>query len=109
MYRVQKTMEVSACHSLQLGYESKCKGLHGHNWTIVLYCQAETLNSDGMVEDFTRIKQSIHDRLDHRHLNEVLEFNPTAENIARWCVEQVKTAYRCDVQESSGNIATYEK
>ena len=35
--------------------------------------------------------------------------DPTAENIARWCTEQVPQCYKAMVQESTGNIAIYEE
>ena len=70
--------------------------------------KAETLNQNGMVVDFTEIKRKIKDRLDHQNLNDVLPFNPTAENIARWCVEQIPSCYKAMVQESEGNMAAYE-
>jgi 6-pyruvoyltetrahydropterin/6-carboxytetrahydropterin synthase len=38
---------------------------------------------NGMVVDFTKLKEII-DRLDHKNLNELLEFEPTAENIVHW-------------------------
>ena len=41
-------------------------------------------------------------------VNDVIGCNPTAENIARWCQQQVPNCYRVEVQESSGNLAIYE-
>lgn len=107
MYYIQKTFEVSACHHLVLDYESKCTRLHGHNWIITVCCKSRELNSNGMVCDFTLVKERIHGYLDHGNLNELLPFNPTAENIARWCTEQIPECYKAVVQESEGNIATY--
>lgn len=109
MYFVSKSMEISAAHKLNLSYESKCQNLHGHNWHVTIYCKAEELNQDGMVCDFTHIKKAIHEKLDHQYLNDILPFNPTAENMARWMCEQIPTCYKVSVQESDGNIATYEK
>lgn len=109
MYIVKKTFEISASHFLKLSYESKCSSLHGHNWIISICCRAETLNSNGMVIDFSTIKKTIHEQLDHKNLNEVLPFNPTAENIARWICDQIPFCFRVEVQESEGNIAIYEK
>lgn len=102
-------MEISAAHRLNLSYESKCQNLHGHNWHVTIYCKAEELNKDGMVCDFTHIKKAIHEKLDHQYLNDILPFNPTAENMARWMCEQIPTCYKVSIQESDGNIATYEK
>ena len=62
-----------------------------------------------MVTDFTQIKKMIHGHIDHRNLNEVLKFNPTAENIARWIVDTVPNCYRAEVWESRDNMAAYER
>ena len=101
-------MEIAGSHKLTLDYDSPCQNLHGHNWIITVYCAAEELNANGMIIDFKVIKEKIHKALDHKNLNEVLDFNPTAENIARWVVEQIPSCYKAQVQESEGNIAIYE-
>lgn len=107
MYYVTKRLEISASHRLDLDYDSKCTSLHGHNWIITVHCRAKELNSNGMVADFTDIKETVMGKLDHANLNEVVPFNPTAENIARWICENVPNCYRVDVQESEGNTASY--
>lgn len=109
MYYVSKRMEIAACHRLNLSYESKCENLHGHNWIITVFCKAKTLNEDGMVCDFKHIKNTIHGKLDHGFLNDLLPFNPTAENIAKWVVDTVPSCYKASVQESEGNTAVYVK
>ena len=108
MYYCIKDLEISAAHKLTLSYESPCSRLHGHNWKLRVFCRAESLNPDGMVVDFTHIKKAIHGKLDHQYLNDVLPFNPTAENIARWVVDTIPECYRCEVKESEGNTAIYE-
>lgn len=109
MYYIKKKFEISAAHRLCLSYESKCTNLHGHNWIITVECKARELNADGMVTDFTHVKEAVMSRLDHAVINDVLDVNPTAENIARWIVDNVPNCFRAEVQESEGNVAIYEK
>ena len=109
MYYVSKRMEIAGSHRLNLSYESKCENLHGHNWVVTVCCRAKDLNRDGMVCDFKHIKDQIHGYLDHGNFNELLPFNPTAENIAKWIFEQISECYKVEIQESSGNVAVYEE
>ena len=109
MYYVSKRMEIAGAHYLKLDYPSKCRNFHGHNWIVTVHCKTRQLNKNGMVEDFTHIKRAIHDKLDHAVLNDVVDFNPTAENIAKWICEQIPTCYKVEVQESEGNVACYEE
>ena len=109
MYKIVKRIEISASHNLKTSYDSLCNQLHGHNWIITIYCQSKELDENGMVEDFSAIKSLINRQLDHKYLNDVLPFNPTAENIAGWICEQIPTCYKVEVQESENNTAIYEK
>ena len=108
MYYIEKKIEISAAHYLNLPYESKCTRLHGHNWLITVCCKAASLDENGMVTDFGLIKQKVQDTFDHRCLNEVMDVNPTAENIARLICDSIPRCYRVSVQESEGNTAVYE-
>ena len=110
MYYVSKRLEIAGSHQLKLNYESKCQNLHGHNWIVVVYCKSKELDANGMVYDFTHIKAKVMDKLDHQHLNDVVDFNPTAENMAKWICEQIgDKCYKVSVQESEGNVAVYER
>ena len=109
MYTVTKRLEIAGAHNLALPYASKCENLHGHNWIITVTCQSETLTEYGMVTDFALIKKEIGDRLDHKYLNNIFVFNPTAENIAKWVCDMIPNCVKVSVQESEGNVATYER
>lgn len=109
MYYISKRMEIAGAHSLNLNYESKCRNLHGHNWIVNVFCKSETLDTNGMVVDFAIIKKHIQDQLDHKYLNDIFDFNPTAENMAKWICDQIPFCYKVSVQESEGNIAIYER
>jgi 6-pyruvoyltetrahydropterin/6-carboxytetrahydropterin synthase len=109
MYKVKKQFEISASHKLYLDYDSPCQEIHGHNWKITVFCRSKELDNNGMVIDFSEIKRLVHGQLDHKHLNKVLQFNPTAENIAKWIVDTIPTCYKAIVEESTNNEASYEK
>ena len=114
MYKVSKRMEIAGSHQLNLDYDSKCKNIHGHNWIVTVYIKSLALDKNGMVIDFTHVKRVIHDVLDHHHINDVVNMNPTAENMAKWICDEVTKVcevgecYKVEVQESEGNIAVYE-
>ena len=76
---------------------------------ITVYCRSKELNADGMVIDFSHIKKAVKSKLDHQNLNDILPFNPTAENIARWVCEQIPSCFKVEVKESEGNTAIYEE
>ena len=113
MYEIEKHMEIAGSHKLDLNYESKCQNQHGHNWHVWVSVEAEELDVNGMVVDFTHLKKNIHDKMDHQHLNDIFTFNPTAENICKWIADEVNlirpgiNCYKVKVQESDGNVAMW--
>lgn len=114
MYIVKKRMEISGSHCLVLPYDSPCERRHGHNWIITVWIRGTKLNECGMLADFAKIKRTIHGQLDHTHINDAVDFNPTAENMAKWVSDTLTeqfgyTCYKVEVQESEGNSATYER
>lgn len=110
MYYASKRMEIAGAHKLKLDYESKCQNIHGHNWIVTVFLRSDEINKNGMIMDFTHIKKAVHGVLDHQYVNEVVDFNPTAENIAKWICDKLgEKCYKVSVQESEGNIAEYER
>ena len=77
---------ISASHELNLPYKSKCTALHGHEYYIEVRIKTEDLNSDGMVIDYSAIKNVINE-LGHKHLNDIIE-QPTAENIVNYLLDK---------------------
>lgn len=120
-YRVKRAFSFAAAHYLRLDYSSPCARLHGHNWNVVVSVEAPRLDANGMVCDFSRIKQTVVERFDHRSLNDDVEAlattNPTAENIAKtiadWLDAELRFAgngafvRRVDVEESPGSVASF--
>ena len=108
MYYVSKRIEIAGAHQLKLDYESKCSNVHGHNWIIIVHCKAEELNSNGMIVDFSHIKEVVM-QFDHAYINDKMPCNPTAENMAKFICDNIECCYKVEVQESEGNIAIYER
>ncbi|MCI0471641.1 MAG: 6-carboxytetrahydropterin synthase, partial [Candidatus Aminicenantes bacterium] len=69
----------SAAHFLQ-NYKGKCEHMHGHSFRIEAYFKVAELDNAGIGIDFTRLKAYLKDILpDHKVLNEVFDFSPSAE------------------------------
>lgn len=91
-YSIRKRYQFSASHQLAwLPADHQCSRLHGHNYVVTLELSAEELTpGPGFVTDFgdlRRFKSYLDDTFDHRHLNDVVTFNPTAELLARHLFE----------------------
>lgn len=79
----------SAAHTV-VGQGGRCEQIHGHNYRVEIVLASSRLRRPGMVADFTDIRARLDAILpDHCLLNEVYDFNPTAENLARRFYEQM--------------------
>lgn len=86
MYSISKEFTFSAGHRLRGLYEDHpCARQHGHNYSVRITLAGE-LNEIGFVYDYGDLRwfgAYLDHTLDHRNLNDVLEENPTAENLSR--------------------------
>lgn len=129
--------DISMGHRV-VGHESKCRHLHGHNYRIHFVCTAPELDALGRVIDFGVIKERLclwaEEAWDHKmmlwqedpllpQLKEIapedlviVPFNPTAEAMARYLVEEVAphnlegtgvTLVACTVEETAKCRASY--
>ena len=98
-FRITKKFEFSASHQLSgLAAEHQCARLHGHNYVIELELAAgdEDLLAVGFVRDYGDLsvfKAWLDNHLDHRHLNDVMDNNPTAEHLAAWIYRTWSTKF----------------
>ncbi|TDS14515.1 6-pyruvoyl trahydropterin synthase family protein [Sphingobacterium paludis] len=139
MIVAERYHDISCGHRV-VGHEGKCRFLHGHNYRIHFTIAAEQLDEIGRVVDFSVIKSTLcawlEEHFDHKFLiweaDELLPqlqaitedslvivpFNPTAENIARYLVEEIGpqqlqahavTLLSCKVEETAKCSATFTR
>jgi 6-pyruvoyltetrahydropterin/6-carboxytetrahydropterin synthase len=102
-FTISKDFTFSAAHQLHgLSEDHPCSRMHGHNYTVCVGISATHVDDIGFVIDYRElgvIKEYIDGQLDHRILNEVFTFNPTAENMAKFFYDIVMNG---DVGERLG-------
>jgi 6-pyruvoyltetrahydropterin/6-carboxytetrahydropterin synthase len=139
MVTAERYHDISCGHRVA-GHESKCQYLHGHNYRIHFVVGSDELDSIGRVMDFSVIKTKlcmwIEDNWDHKFLMwehdpllpdlkastgssiVVTPFNPTAENMAQYLVEEIGidqlagtgcVLIECRVEETRKCLATYKR
>jgi len=91
----------------------KCHVMHGHSWVAEIEWEYGPDQQDayGWGPDFGAAKGIIRN-LDHQNLNEVFEFAPSAENIAKWMYEEFERMFGffpdfVRLHEGRGNTMTY--
>lgn len=101
-----------AAHYLK-EYKGKCEKMHGHTFQVEVQVDVSRLDRAGIGIDFNEIKAKLNDALpDHTLLNEVFDFNPSAENLSRHFFQELKKHFpvKCvTVWESADASATYSE
>jgi 6-pyruvoyltetrahydropterin/6-carboxytetrahydropterin synthase len=109
MYELMVESTFSAAHQLR-GYGGQCEQLHGHNWKVQVYVQAERLNELELAIDFHDLKAMLREALEpleHSFLNDVFPFtekNPSSENLAKWIFDTLKRKLPQGVQLSAVTV-----
>ena len=143
---IRRYVETDTGHRVP-NHKSKCKHIHGHRYRFEAEIEGDVVkqkgvSDEGMLMDFSDISEilteHIHDVVDHafvvyegdelalkavklmgdEHRTVVVDFIPTAENLARWAFEQVEpfisTVYgnrlklvAMHVRETPKSIATW--
>jgi 6-pyruvoyltetrahydropterin/6-carboxytetrahydropterin synthase len=99
MLMIIKKFEFEYAHKLP-NHPGKCKFLHGHRGELEVGIAGPVDIDTGMIMDFSMLKKMVKERvidiLDHSYLNELAILpgfpcgRPTAENIIRWIVNELK-------------------
>jgi 6-pyruvoyltetrahydropterin/6-carboxytetrahydropterin synthase len=93
---ISKEFHFSASHQLfGLNENHPCGRVHGHNYIIKIYLKGEP-NKNGFVQDYGELKpiQSwIDNNLDHKHLNDVFDFQPSVEMMSKYIYELFKPQF----------------
>ncbi len=118
MYEIKIIDEFSGAHNLR-NYKGKCEALHGHNWKVEVMLESGTLDSQGMVMDFKKLKDKLKNillHLDHKYLNDIAYFkkkNPTSENVAHFIHKKLSQILnkkiKVSVWETRTSCASFEK
>ena len=113
MFTLKSEIGMDIAHYL-VGYDGKCKNIHGHRYRLIVKVSAKELQQEGqlrgMVDDFGNIKDAlkmISDHFDHKLL---LENNAEGRKMMAFFAENefgfdvLLVPYRTTVEEMSRDI-----
>ena len=116
MFRIRVEDDFDASHMIPR-HHGKCRSLHGHFYKVEVFTLGNELDDNGILKgaDFLELKRILGDivsRYDHRHLNDIIGNNTTAENIAKTIFKELKTKginnlEKVRIWESPRNYAEY--
>jgi 6-pyruvoyltetrahydropterin/6-carboxytetrahydropterin synthase len=117
MYIIRKKIKFEMGHRLTGAYTKLCKNSHGHSFELELFFRSDKLDEDGFIIDFKLIKDKLKDyidkwdhcfvissQMDKEYIDfekkyndkiEVVDFNPTAENMVKNMYDYIKIQFPC--------------
>lgn len=139
MYILKTNASFDSAHFLP-GYKGKCNNIHGHRWKVEVEIYDTDLKTDkqceGMLIDFNDLKNALKkvtSKLDHTFIIQKaslkkttidallsegfslyeVDFRPTAENIAKFIFDELKSENykikQVTVYETPNNCACYSE
>lgn len=127
MIYLSKEFHFHAAHFLK-DHPGKCKNIHGHTYKLIVTLCGTMLGENGMLIDFGElkkiVKENIIDKVDHKLLNDVLKYTPTAEMMAMNFYYDLKgilntlwsegsiygiSLHKITIYETNTSCATYEE
>jgi 6-pyruvoyltetrahydropterin/6-carboxytetrahydropterin synthase len=110
MYVIRKKFKAEIAHVLSSSYSEECQRVHGHSYVFEVFVKSPTLNADGMVCDFKKLKEEVLKHLqkwDHQVLacalsvqikrapadSVVVPSNPTAEWMAEYLCRRISEQF----------------
>jgi len=88
---ITKLFTFDSAHHL-IDYNGKCRNIHGHTYKLEITLKGLP-DENGLVMDFhdleAIIENEVLEKVDHKYLNDVFDFNPTCEMIGLWLWEEI--------------------
>jgi 6-pyruvoyltetrahydropterin/6-carboxytetrahydropterin synthase len=117
MFTISKTFDLSYSHQLDsLPEGHQCKRLHGHNAVVCVELAGHHVNKHGFIMDYgdlAPLKAWLDETFDHRHINDIVTFQPTAERLAAhvydWCQRRAWPVVRVGWSETPKTWAWYSE
>lgn len=93
MFEVMVEKTFDSAHFLE-NYDGPCARMHGHTYKVQVTVMGSQVDKKvGMLIDFSDVKLHLNklvSKLDHQVLNELLDFNTTAELLAKYFYDELK-------------------
>lgn len=114
--RITKQFSFEAAHQLTgLATGHKCSRLHGHSYRVEVVLEGEP-DARGFVVDYSDLApfgEFLDEKFDHYFINDVVDFQTSAENLAKyfyeWCKARWPQVVAVRVSETQKTWAEYRE